>query len=92
MVISGQYVDRVILRELSIDEGSEVIGFSGEAQSTHMLFRKYGAEVTPTLVLTDGAGRRLTEPLAGINTVEFFGWYLDNAIEAATDIMRKTAP
>jgi len=92
MVISGQYERRIILRELSIDEGTVVLGFTGTPQDTRMLFHEYDGQVTPTLVLTDGTGRLLTKPLAGINTVEYFGWYLDNAIDAATAKMRTSTP
>ena len=88
MIISGQYNDRIILREVSIDEGETVVGFAGDELDNRMLFHEYDGIVTPTLVLTDGAGRQLTKPLAGINTVEFFGWYLDSAIDAAVHQMR----
>lgn len=88
MLISGDYEDRIILREVSIDEGQSLAGFAGEEVAGRMLFHEYDGMVTPTLVLTDGTGRQLTRPLAGINTVEFFGWYLDNAIDAATQQIR----
>lgn len=92
MMISGRYEDRVILRKLSIDEGQEVAGFDGRQTATRMLFHEYDGMVTPTLVLTSGRGRLLARPLVGINTVEYFGWYLDTAIETATANLRNPAP
>lgn len=88
MMISGHYADRIILRKLSIDPGEEVTGFDGRKLDNRMLFHEYDGIVTPTLVLTDDTGQPLTKPLAGINTVEYFGWYLDSAIDTATRAMR----
>lgn len=90
MILSGQYSDRIILRRLSIDPGEEVIGFDGRKLDNRMLFHEYDGLVTPTLVLTDEAGRPLTKPLAGINTVEYFGWYLDNSIDTANRAMKNS--
>lgn len=90
MLRSGQYEERMLLREILIDEGMSLIGFDGERQDGRMLFHLYDGIVTPTLILTDGEGRLLTKPLVGINTVELFGWYLDNALDAARDKLRTT--
>lgn len=88
MVISGEYEDRVILRKLSIDYGEDVTGFDGRKVDNRMLFHEYDGIVTPTLVLADHSGQPLTKPLVGINTVEFFGWYLDQAIDSALTRLR----
>ena len=89
---SGQYDTRMLLREVIIDEEHRLTGFDGRALGSRMLFHEYDGIVTPTLVLTDGAGRTLGKPLIGINTVELFGWYLDSAIDGATQQMRKPRP
>lgn len=91
MVISREYEDRVILRKLSIDFGEDVTGFGGRKLDNRMLFHEYDGIVTPTLVLTDHSGKSLTKPLVGINTVEFFGWYLDQAIDTALTRLRTPA-
>lgn len=92
MMISGHYNERIILREVSIDEGETAIGFAGTRIDNRMLFHEYDGMVTPTLVLTDGSGHRLTGSLSGINTVEYFGWYLDSAIDEATRQLRGNRP
>ena len=89
MVISGDYEELVILRKLSIDYGEEVIGFDGKVVSNREIFHDYDGFVTPTLVVIDGSGELLAEPLLGINTVEYFGWYLDSAIDTGIDRLRK---
>ena len=92
MVRSGLYEERAMLREVAIDEGPSITGFDGQPLDTRMLFYRYDGIVTPTLVLTDGAGQLIGKPLVGINTVELFGWYLDNAIDNALQTLRKTRP
>lgn len=89
MMISGEYEELVILRKLSIDYGEEVIDFDGNVVSNRKIFDDYDGFVTPTLVVIDGSGKLLAEPLLGINTVEYFGWYLDNAIDTGIDRLRK---
>ena len=88
MLRSGHYADRMLLREIIIDEDQMLTGFDGKELDSRMMFHLYDGVVTPTLVLTDGAGRPIGKPLVGINTVELFGWYLDNAIDAALQHMR----
>ena len=90
MMISGEYVDLVIMRALSIDPGEDVIGFDGRKTANRVLFHEYDGIVTPTIVLTDHAGGRIAKPLIGVNTVEFYGWYLDVAIEEATNKLRRS--
>lgn len=92
MLRSGRYEDRVMLREVTIDEDQLLSGFDGQPIDNRMLFHLYDGIVTPTLILTDGAGRALAKPLVGINTVELFGWYLDNAIDEALHKTRNPRP
>ena len=56
-------------------DGAEVPG--------NVLARQYGVGVTPTLLFLDSRGRELTARLRGINTPEFFGFYVDRGIERA---------
>ncbi len=90
MMISGEYEQLIILRKLSIDYGEDVVGFDGHRIDNSDIFNAYDGIVTPMLVVTDGTGRQLTEPLVGINTVEYFGWYLDNAINHALSQLRSS--
>lgn len=92
MLRSGRYEDRILLREVAIDLERSLTGFDGGTLDSRMLFHLYDGVVTPTLQFTDGRGRPLGEPLVGINTVELFGWYLDNAIDHALQQLRTSRP
>lgn len=83
MELSGDYRNRVLIRELLIDHWQSVVNFQGQEQSASDLAAGYKARLTPTLLLLDPQGKELTQRLIGINTIELFGLYLDAAIDAA---------
>ena len=78
------YGEKVVLRE--IEAPNELIplrGFDG-ALTTHAEFaRQYAVRTVPTVILVDGHGQALTEPIVGLNLPEFYNLYLEQAIDAA---------
>lgn len=88
MLVSGEYDGRVLIRELFIDSELPVRDFDGQAIAPDALARRYRARLTPTVLFLDDRGRELTEPMVGINTVEFYGYYLDAAIDTARKRLR----
>jgi thioredoxin-related protein len=84
MILSGEYSERVIIRELSTDPVVPVTVFDGRERASDALAREYSATVVPTVLLLDPRGKPLHKPITGINTVELYGYYLDRAIEEAT--------
>ena len=89
MELSGDYRDRVLIRELLIDHWQSVINFQGREQSAADFSAGYKTRLTPTLLFLDPQGRELTQRMIGINTIELFGLYLDAAIDRARAEMRK---
>lgn len=83
MIESGEYAKRIIIREWMIDEVGDFRDFQGREVDPQALATRYRAPVTPTLLFLDGAGNELVEPMIGINGLDFYGWYLDQAISAA---------
>ena len=80
MVRSGDYVDRVILRELFLDGEQQLRDFDGRSVGPEALADRYRTFLTPTLLFLDPRGKELTDRILGINTVEFYGYYLDASI------------
>ncbi len=74
------YDDRVLMRILKIDEGY-VTDFNGQRVAVDDLAVRYGASVAPTVVLLDHQGKLLVKRLLGITTPDYYGLYLDTAIE-----------
>ena len=76
--------------EMLIDEGQTFIDFDGSQKETRELFVDYDMVVTPTLILLDHTGKQLGDKLIGLNTVELYGWYLENAIVYARSLILKS--
>ena len=89
MLISGDYTGSVLIRELMIDANQDIIDFSGKRVAPDAVFSRYQLRVTPSVLLLDDKGTELAERQVGINTTEFYGYYLDLAIQQA---LRKTRP
>jgi thioredoxin-related protein len=86
MIRSGEYVGKVRIREMMMEPDTAITDFSGEATTTGQVAARYGVRITPTVLLLDSSGRSLRPPIIGINNVEMYGFYLDQAIaEAAAE-------
>lgn len=83
MIRSGEYDERVLIRELMMEPDTVITGFDGQATTTAEVARRYGVEITPTVLLLDFEGRALHEPIIGINNSEMYAYQLDSAIEKA---------
>jgi thioredoxin-related protein len=83
MLISGDYEDKVIIRELDIDRSSDIIGLSGNTIKSIEFTRKMNISVFPTMIFIDYKGKQLTEKIIGLNTPSLFGGRIDDAIDEA---------
>ncbi len=92
MQISGDYVDRALIRKIEIGYGSTVRDFDGSRVAADELAERYGISVTPTLVFLDGKGSQLARKQVGLTTPDYFGGYLDDSIATARDMLRRTRP
>ena len=83
MIISGDYTDKVIIRELLIDEYKKIIDFDGTKIRAAAIAKRYQEWITPTVLLLSPTGEELSKRIHGINSVDFYGYYLDQAIAEA---------
>jgi len=88
MLISGDYDDRVIIRKIEIDQADLLRDFDGRLVTPSELADRYRASLTPTMLFLDPQGRELVERMVGLTTPDFFGGYLDQAIDAAREALR----
>lgn len=89
MLRSGEYGNKVIIRQLDISTGADLEDFSGLQVSPASIANRHQVYVTPTILFLDANGKELVPRMIGINTIEFYGGYLDNAIDQALEIMRQ---
>ena len=84
----GQYKDRVLFRELKIDSNSALIDFDGQKITPKRFANRYKASLTPTLLFLDHQGQTLAPNMVGVNTPEFYGYYLDQSIDKAMRLLK----
>jgi thioredoxin-related protein len=82
---NGDFQDRVVIRELLIDAGEQVIDFRGKRIAAAQFSQQYGVFVTPTLLFLDNRGDEVAEPILGINTLDYLVFYILDAIEHAAN-------
>ncbi len=85
MILSGEYEDRVIIREISIDRPTTLVDFSGREVSPFAVADRYDAFLTPAVLLVDPGGAELDDRLLGISNEDMYLFYLDQAIGRATE-------
>ncbi|MDF1530055.1 MAG: thioredoxin fold domain-containing protein [Sedimenticola sp.] len=83
MIRGGSYAKRLIIRELLLDTGSDVIDFNGSRRTNHDFSYDYHVTLTPTLLFLDGKGNELTEKMVGIQTPDMFYYYVEQSIQEA---------
>ena len=91
MLLSGEYRDKIIMRKLVLDDGSQLRDFNGQKTDAARLSDRYRVYVSPTILFVDGNGTEIAERMVGINTPEMFGGYLDDCIETAWLMIRNPA-
>ncbi len=92
MIISGDYTDKVILRQLYITDSKDIIDFSGQKISADAFAQRYKVRLFPTTVLVDHRGQPLVKNIVGVTTPSLFGGTLDDAIDKALAVLRGARP
>ena len=91
MIKNGDYAQQLLIRELMIDQGSEVLDFKGNIKSGSDLALQYGVGLTPTLLFLDADGKELTKRMIGIQTPEMFYYYVDESVQKAITLLKQNA-
>lgn len=90
MIRSGQYADRLVIRELLIDGGAESIDFNGNSRENRdIAFSRYRAGLTPTLLFLAPDGEELVPKMIGFQTPEMYYYYVEQAIELAYEKLQQ---
>ena len=89
MLRGGHYTNKVLIRKLELDNHKTLKDFNGIGISARQLASRYKVFVTPTLIFIDAKGQQLTDPLIGIATVDYYGGYLDDAINKSLIALKK---
>jgi thioredoxin-related protein len=74
---------RALFRQVDIDSDAALTDFAGQPTTHRKLARQLGAKFTPTVSVLDAEGRALGETIIGMRLPDFYGQYVDNAIDDA---------
>jgi hypothetical protein len=83
-----EWKDRALFRQVAIDRTLPVRDFDGRVITHKVLAERYGAVFSPTVVVIDGRGQKLAEPIIGLTTLDFYGAYVQNALAAGARKLR----
>lgn len=68
------------VRVININTEHEFIGFDGKRTSANEFSAAYQSQFTPTLLFVGPTGDLMHPSMIGINTAEFYDYYVDEAI------------
>ncbi|MCP5279106.1 MAG: thioredoxin fold domain-containing protein [Thiobacillus sp.] len=77
------YQNKLVMRRVDNTGFTTVKDFDGTVDDHRKFSSEQGIRMVPTVVLFDKNGRQLGKPLVGLTTVDYYGYYLDQAIDAA---------
>jgi thioredoxin-related protein len=92
IIVSGEYSDRLVIREMVMEPLVEMVDFSGQGTTSSEIATRYGVSIAPTVLFLDGSGRMLRPPLVGINNADMYGFYLEKAIAEASAALDAARP
>jgi glutaredoxin len=83
MQASAEGAKQVIVREIDVESGRQVIGFDGHPTTHAALGKGRRVKIVPYVVFLGPQGDPLAEPLIGIGSTDLYGGLLERRIEAA---------
>jgi thioredoxin-related protein len=89
MLRNPDYARKIVMRQITVSSSAALRDFNGKP-STHREFSKrHRIKLTPTVIVFSPQGAPLSEPLVGLSTPDFYGAYLDRAIDEGLAAMPK---
>lgn len=83
-----QWRDRVLIRTIEVDRNTPIRDFSGNPTTHRELARKYKVKRVPTLMVFDGEGKVVADPIVGLLISDYYRLYIEQSIEAGLARMR----
>jgi len=80
MLRSGDYDNKVLIRQLKIDSNLNIRDFDGSTTTPAELSSHYRIAVTPTLLILNEHGHELTRRIIGVQSLDFYAGIVDAAL------------
>ena len=88
MQLNAEYRNKVVMRQIEVGSDTALKDFAGRATTQAQFAMRYRVQMVPTVMLFDAQGNVLATPLVGLTTPDFYGGYLDQAIDEAVGKVR----
>ena len=75
-------------RQITVDDGKSLVDFDGKTVDNIAFAKKRKATFTPTVMVVDGNGQLLGDPLVGVANFDFYGAYVDGLVNKAIAEMK----
>ena len=73
--------NRAIFRQIDIDRPLPVVDFDGTSTTHDRIAVRHRVRFSPTVIVVGPDGNALSAPIVGLLTVDFYGAYLERALE-----------
>jgi len=83
-----EYRAKVIMREVEIGKSAALVDFAGNKTTQAEFSRRNRISMMPTVQLFGPRGEPLGEPLVGFGSEDYYGYFLDQRIDAALAQLR----
>jgi thioredoxin-related protein len=87
---STEWRATVRMVEVMLDGEQAFRDFSGNATTVREFARRFNVRSTPTVIVFDASGTPAAEPIVGLASADFYGAYLQQAVERGLARMRRT--
>lgn len=88
---NADYQSKLVIRKVEVSSSLDLKDFQGRKLSHRRFAGEAGARMVPTVMVFDSAGKQLAKPLVGLTTVDYYGFYLDQAINQGLEKVRAAA-
>jgi len=89
MLANSRDAARILVREIDIGGPDALADFAG-AGTTHAAFAgRHNVRFAPTVIIMGPGGEPLAAPLVGFGTADYYGYYLDERIDAGLAKLRR---
>ena len=83
-----EYDVKVLMREIGTDSDAALVDFAGNRTTQAEFARRQRVKMVPTVMLFGARGETLAEPLVGFQSSDYYGYFLDQSIDAALARLR----
>lgn len=74
--------------QITVDDGKSLIDFDGKTIDNIAFAQKRKGTFTPTVMMVDGNGQLLADPLVGVANFDFYGSYVEAMAKKAVEELR----